>query len=647
MDPASAGRGALSIEEISSAAQAVAAAGDLARMAERLLAVIQSWAAPSLIACLERDPSVEAGWRLEAGLISGHVPPGIERSIAKIVGDDDAGPLTRPTRIRPADDLPGRVRIRDTWVVPWSSGDTSGVLLLRGVSHPCPDNLGAAVALVALSLWPRLMARRGASADPAKEVLDRLEQAIDAVQRAAGRLIEAEPEGARPSAAQPPDTAAPPPVSPADGEVPEAARAENEALRERMEALEDSRAAAEADRDRAAAEAEGATAHAEAAERAAEESARAAEQAEAALEKERVMAAVLKEAIDEAKAAFAASEAAAKRSQLALAERQAEVDEARKEREEARRRASSLQIRIEGLERSMSDARLERDHAKATANQLWASLESLQKEVQAEREREASQGDRVEADRRAQEEAGRWAAERAREQVRAAEAFAAERVRQTEERARRAEELRIEAEARASEAEEQVRELLERWAKAEGAFRGAVETLRRTPFVPPTLRVSFSDAEAVLGAREGVGRRDGATAHVLFLDRDVPGLEALSRALEAGRVEVLIAHYPEEVAFFLKTAASRRVTALVCDVMAFRADQDLLETLGGWRRDLPNLPVILSFKADVPLEAERAQRVPVTLTAGYLPRPMELRALTDALAAITRRTSSPSRAGGA
>jgi len=56
-----------------------------------------------------------------------------------------------------------------------------------------------------------------------------------------------------------------------------------------------------------------------------------------------------------------------------------------------------------------------------------------------------------------------------------------------------------------------------------------------------------------------------------------------------------------------------------------------------WRQDSPSLNVYLSFKADNPTEAEKAQRIPTLLTAGYLPRPLQKEALLDAFQQFSRR----------
>jgi hypothetical protein len=111
----------------------------------------------------------------------------------------------------------------------------------------------------------------------------------------------------------------------------------------------------------------------------------------------------------------------------------------------------------------------------------------------------------------------------------------------------------------------------------------------------------------------------------------------LADELETAGIEVLIAHYPEEVGFFLKTPESRRLTGVVCDVMAFRPDQDLMDILRSWRQDLTNLALLVSFQAESAMETEKAQRLPVAIVAGYLPRPLERQAVQDAVGMIVRR----------
>src|SRR5262249_1591140 len=134
--------------------------------------------------------------------------------------------------------------------------------------------------------------------------------------------------------------------------------------------------------------------------------------------------------------------------------------------EETQQQIQALQEKLAASEKARVAADAERDQAKNQINQLWASIESLQRQLQTQR-------DTLEA---TQVGVGSTQAALERERDEAKSAFAAslERVKL---------------------AESQERALSERWETTVGAFRGALEALRRTPFVPPTLRVSLADAE--------------------------------------------------------------------------------------------------------------------------------------------------------
>jgi len=271
----------------------------------------------------------------------------------------------------------------------------------------------------------------------------------------------------------------------------------------------------------------------------------------------------------------------------------------------------------EGGEAATAGGEGELSRAKAEANRLWQTVESLQKQLQKEAERLSE----IATDR--------------------------ERLAQTCEEAKRE---RDAAQATLLAANEGMQEALSRergrathWTKMIASFRATADALRRTPFVPPALRVAFSGTEEALAA-EGEGQERAttgrATGRVLFLDRDSAGVEQIAGELEAAGLEVLIAHYPEEVGFFLKTPDARKLTAMVCDVMAFRGDQNLLDLFRAWRQDQSNLALLLSFKADSAAETEKAQRIPVVLTAGYLTRPLDRQAVLDAVGMIARRQGS-------
>ena len=268
----------------------------------------------------------------------------------------------------------------------------------------------------------------------------------------------------------------------------------------------------------------------------------------------------------------------------------------------------------EGGEAAGAGGEGELSRAKAEANRLWQTVESLQQQLQKEAERLSE-----------------IATER-------------ERLSKSLEEAQRE---RDSAQATILAANEGMQEALSRergrgaqWTKLIESFRATADALRRTPFVPPALRIAFNGAEEALAAegetleRPTTGRMAG---RVLFLDRDTAGVERIASELEAAGLEVLIAHYPEEVGFFLKTPDARKITAMVCDVMAFRGDQNLLDLFRAWRQDQSNLALLLSFKADSAAETEKAQRIPVVLTAGYLTRPLDRQAVLDAVGMIARR----------
>lgn len=634
----------LSVEEISSGTVAVAAQPDLAAMASRFFALVQSWGAPSVVLCVEKDDGAETGWRLIPELTSGPAPAGIERSVAKFVSDAPPGSLVHPALVRPTDEVSGlHVKLRDSWVVPWACGGSSGFLLLRGIPQPYPPNLGDAVALASQPLWPRLGRPR------------RLEDLLDNARGVAERLAAEVRDASQGLASQPPSA---PAVDPAETA---ALKQKVETLEEAARTLEKARSAAEAERDRVRgeAEAERDRARREAEElrgrfeetrreltalqtkvdgiekarstadedraRAEDEAAELRDQVER-LEREaethKALAEEGRRAIEEGRNALDESRRAQEETRRALEESQRSLeqtrraqegsqrplDETRRALEEAQREASGLRERLEALGKEHAGGEAERARAKTETHQLWTSIESLQRQIQTERERFESEKTSL-APLRA-------AAEKERDEARAAVVAATENAAQAVERSR----------------------LLEhRWEESIGAFRAALEALRRTPFVPPTLRVSLSAVEGYLGGEAAAAKPASRPPRVLVLDREAPSFERLAAELEAAGVEVLIAHYPEEVGIFLKTPDSRRLTAVVCDVMAFRPDQDLTALFRAWRQDLSDLGLLLSFKTDNPAEAERAQRVPSVITSGYLQRPLQRDALLEAIGAIAKR----------
>ncbi len=133
--------------------------------------------------------------------------------------------------------------------------------------------------------------------------------------------------------------------------------------------------------------------------------------------------------------------------------------------------------------------------------------------------------------------------------------------------------------------------------------------------------------------------RPGRWARIAVLDRDSAGLEPLAAELESAGLDVKIASHPEELALLLKTPEGRELDAAICDVLAFRPDQNLAGIFRGWEKDRPGLALYLSFGPDSPPEVERAQRVPLTLTKGRFQRPLNLTELMEMLEPLRRPTA--------
>jgi len=166
-------------------------------------------------------------------------------------------------------------------------------------------------------------------------------------------------------------------------------------------------------------------------------------------------------------------------------------------------------------------------------------------------------------------------------------------------------------------------------------LRRALAVLRRTPFVPPPLRVAMQEADAAVGEKD---ERPGRWLRIAVLDRDTTGLEPLATELEAAGMDVKIASHPEELALLLKTPQGRELDAVICDVLAFRPDQTVAGIFRGWEKDRPGLALYLSFSRDSPPEVERAQRVPLPLTKGRFQRPLNRLELMEMLEPLRRST---------
>jgi hypothetical protein len=302
---------------------------------------------------------------------------------------------------------------------------------------------------------------------------------------------------------------------------------------------------------------------------------------------------------------------------------QSDRDEARSalERLEGERRATSetardLEDALAGAQRQLESARQEAQRAAAEAGEMRArvgSLETTLQEVEAERDGARGQAEILEDQKRVAEATARTAEE------------ALAGVRQ------QLEELRVEAssppEAPAGERE----------GKALGALRSTLGVLRRTPFVPPGLRVSIDEGRALLDDDE---ESPETWLRVALLDRDASSLEPLADELEAAGVDVRIANYPEELALLMKTPDAQKLNVAVCDILAFRADQTVAGLFRAWQKDRPGLAFFLSFGPDDATETERAKRVPMSLTAGRLPRPIPGAELIEKLRVLAQKQAT-------
>ena len=170
--------------------------------------------------------------------------------------------------------------------------------------------------------------------------------------------------------------------------------------------------------------------------------------------------------------------------------------------------------------------------------------------------------------------------------------------------------------------------------ESEDVLRRTLVVLRRTPYLPPPLRIAAQEAETTVGAKD-----QRPWARIALLDRDSSGLESLAAELEAEGLDVRIASHPEELSLLLKTLDGRELDAAICDVLAFRPDQTVAGIFRGWDKDRPGLALYLSFSRDSPAEVERAQRIPLSLTKSRFQRPLNRLELMEMLEPLRRRTS--------
>jgi uncharacterized coiled-coil DUF342 family protein len=625
----------------------------LPALVARFLEVVRTWAAPSAVLAAVRDPRSDSGWRLLPAVSVGSVPLGIERSLAGIVQDAPEC-TTRPTVLRPREDVAG-VKPRDNWIVPWWFEGESGLLLLRGVPRPCPANLGEALALVSAPLWPRLLGGPASRVEALVEELRGLSlrlqhetgRQLERLQAAtadettppqggtdAGRLatLEQELQSAKETAEH--ATRTNQQLSERLSELDateqslqderDEARAQAQQLQSQLTALQSQLAALESQRDEARAQAQPLQARIEVLESQLAEERGVAQQVSPRLsalvaERDALQAELQRLA---ARDASPASEPGSVDARIEEHRRAREAAEAKArageetlvaaQRELAAMRAlgdpKELTERLARIETSLETTTTERDRARSEVDRLAAQIEPLQSE------RGADKG-RLEELRRA--------CDTAETKARTAEqALAGVQAQVGNARA-----LREKAETRS-------RELAESWERTVEALRVGLTAVRRAAFVPPGLRLSMEDAAAHIGPAIG---RPAPWLHIALLDRDPVGLDALTEELEAAGLDVRIANYPEELGLLLRTPGARDLAAVVCDVMAFRPDQNVAGLFRSWDKDRPGLAYILTYNSENSGELDRARRIPQSLTVAHLSRPLVKARLVETMETLAKR----------
>jgi chromosome segregation ATPase len=673
-------RDSLSLEDVAHAALELASQRELDHLASSFLERVRAWASPSAVLAAVRDPASGSGWRLLSLLSTGSGPLGADRALRQLVDEVPQG-VARPTLVRPAGgEVPG-VRVRDNCIVPWSCEGESGILVLRGVPRPSPPNLPEAVAVLAMPVWPRLLGGPAARVEASLAELGRLAERLQAD---AGRQLERLKAARLPAEAEPPAEAPGDAARLADLEQQlDLARQEakgavlaREELRKRVATLEAALRQAEGERERSRSELERLSARIssrppegtvsreqlEGARREAEEARRAAENAQAAVR-------VAEEALTGARRELGESHQEARRATLELEdvkERMAALESSLREAEGQRDRARSEVERLSAVASSKladeesATARLEKlrresEEALAIARR---DVESVREEARRgilEREKleerlSAVEESRVEAE--GERDRLRGEVDRLTSRLEAARSDLAAATERLEEarRLREAERASARTAAEAGRADERGAEgetaraprppsggEVPRRDDVVAAFRSALTVLKRTPFVPPALRVSIEEAERHV---EPKAESTAPWLRVVLLDRDAATLEPLAAELEEAGLEVKLANYPEELALLMKTPDARDLQAAVCDVLAFRPDQNVAGLFRSWQKDRPSLALYLSFSVDNAAEAERAQRVPNSLTAGRFRRPLLKEEVVEMLTPLARRPSS-------
>jgi hypothetical protein len=283
--------------------------------------------------------------------------------------------------------------------------------------------------------------------------------------------------------------------------------------------------------------------------------------------------------------------------------------------EELKRSAAAGQA----ADASLRDAEQQRDQARAELERLAARVAELERDLAAATGRESEDGAARLRDAEAQRDQARADVERLTARVAEVEreaTAAAERARAAEESAAalRAEAASPPAAAAAAPSPDSVHAALRRAAFVSEPLRTALRQVSGTPDAP----------------------RAAPWLSVVLLDREAPAPVALADALEAAGVRVRLAREPEELGLLLRDPAAADLEVAICDIAAFRPDQNAAGLIRTWEKDKPGLEFYISRGAD-PAEVDKARRVPQSLLAGHVPRPIQAAALLETLQILARK----------
>lgn len=325
----------------------------------------------------------------------------------------------------------------------------------------------------------------------------------------------------------------------------------------------------------------------------------------------------------------------------AAAEREAQLEAARKQAQSAAQLHEEAKARVAALEDSLRKAEEQRDQARTDLERAAESARAKQQQAEQQRDQARTEVERMSArvaevlrdsaGAAEQLEQARSAAGAAQHALSAAQQeLTAKSAALTECGAalEKAKAALGQAQARAEQPEASAQQ-----GEQTEAVRGIFDALRRAAFVPARLRTSLEKATALAGH---VAAPQAAWLSVVLLDRDSPPPIALASELEAAGIRVRLASEPEELALLVRDPAAADVGVAICDITTFRPDQNVAGLLRSWEKDKRGLEFYISFTQD-PSEIERARRVPLSLVAGHVQRPIRSAALLESLEILARK----------